>query len=66
MRRPSSPKRTRGNDHEYRNKDQTAWKATKSYFGFGIEDRGPFDEQKAHHAADAGQARTKIKAVFDH
>ncbi|WP_168176036.1 hypothetical protein [Mycobacterium sp. ST-F2] len=47
-------------------KAKRASEATKSYFGFGVDNSGPFDEDRAHQAAvDAGQARTKIKAVFD-
>lgn len=48
-------------------KTRQASQATKSYFGFGPDNAGPFDEERAHQAAaDAGQTRTKIKAVFDH
>lgn len=48
-------------------KAKRASEATKSYFGFGLDLSSPVDEEKAHQAAaDAGQARAKIKAVFDH
>ncbi len=48
-------------------KTRQASQATKSYFGFGPDNAGPFDEEQAHQAAaDTGQARAKIKAVFDH
>lgn len=47
-------------------KADSAWEGTKSYFGFGIDSSGTLDDDHAHQAAsDAGQARTKIKAVFD-
>jgi hypothetical protein len=47
-------------------KADNAWEGTKSYFGFGVDSSGPFDDDQAHQAAvDAGQARAKIKAVFD-
>lgn len=48
-------------------KARQALQATKSYFGFGPDNAGPFDEEEAHRAAaDAGQARARIKAVFDY
>lgn len=47
-------------------KAKRASEATKSYFGFGVDNAGPFDDEQAHQAAvDAGQARAKIKAVFN-
>lgn len=39
--------------------------AVKSYFGLAIGDNGPSDEARTQQAADAGQARAKIKRAFE-
>jgi hypothetical protein len=42
-----------------------ASEAIKSYFGLPLGDYGQSDEARTQQAADAGQARAKIKRVFD-